>query len=149
MKKLHFSITISAPKEKVWKTMLDDATYREWTQPFSSGSYYTGDWSVGSKILFLAPGEGGKLSGMVSRIKENLPYEFVSIEHLDVVENGIEDTTSEKVKAWTGALENYTLTETNGATELIVDTDTDAENEKMFLDMWPIALLKLKELAEK
>ncbi|MDQ5893468.1 MAG: hypothetical protein QG640_480, partial [Patescibacteria group bacterium] len=31
MQKIHFSIQINAPKEKVWDTMLGEATYREWT----------------------------------------------------------------------------------------------------------------------
>lgn len=33
--KLHFTITINAPKEKVWDTMLQDTTFREWTAPFN------------------------------------------------------------------------------------------------------------------
>ncbi len=60
MEKQHFSIVIKAPKEKVWNTMLEDDTYRKWTEPFAPGSYYKGDWSKGSKILFLAPGEKGR-----------------------------------------------------------------------------------------
>lgn len=70
MQKLHYSIVINAPAAKVWTTMLDDKSYRQWTEAFSPGSYYKGDWNKGSKILFLAPGEKGE-SGMVSRIKEN------------------------------------------------------------------------------
>ena len=31
MQKLHYSIVIDAPKEKVWHAMLDDKQYREWT----------------------------------------------------------------------------------------------------------------------
>ena len=53
MQKLHFSIVINAPKKKVWHAMLDDKQYREWTEAFNPGSYYKGDWSKGSKILFL------------------------------------------------------------------------------------------------
>ena len=77
---------------------------------FTAGSYYSGDWSKGSKILFLGPGEDGKTSGMVARIAENRPYEFISIEHLGEVVNGVEDLTSEKVKSWAGAHEDYTFT---------------------------------------
>lgn len=70
MTKMHFSITINAPKAKVWSTMLDDATCRVWTEAFTSGSHYVGDWSKGSKILFLGPDPiTGKPGGMVSRIK--------------------------------------------------------------------------------
>src|SRR5690606_24494151 len=103
--------------------------YREWTQEFSPGSYYKGDWSKGSKILFLGPDpETGKEGGMVSRIAENKPYEFVSIEHLGIVQDGVEDTTSEAAKKWAPAFENYTFRERDGATEVVVDIDIEAEN---------------------
>lgn len=144
MEKLHFSIVIDVPKEKVWKTMLDEDTYQQWTDVFMQGSHYVGDWSEGSKILFLAPDESGKMSGMVSRIKENRLYEYISIEHLGEVEDGKEET-----KEWAGALENYTFKEIGGKTEVLVDVDTNEEFTEMFRDIWPKALQKLKELAEK
>lgn len=148
MQKLSFSIEIKASKEKVWNTMLDDKTYRQWTEPFSPGSHYLGDWNKGSKILFLGPGENGKLGGMVSRIKENKLCEFISIEHLGVVQDGKEDTTSDAVKSWAGALENYTFKEKNYKTEVLVEIDINDEYKDMFNDMWPKALQKLKEIAE-
>lgn len=130
--------------------MLGDTTYRKWTKAFSPGSYYNGDWSEGSKILFLGPDPDGKgESGMVSRIKENRPYEFISIEHIGVIKDGVEDTTSEEIKKWVPAFENYSFAEKNGRTLLSVDMDTDPENAVMFEEMWPKALVDLKELAEK
>ncbi|MEW5818263.1 MAG: SRPBCC domain-containing protein [Spirochaetota bacterium] len=149
MDKLHFSIVIKAPKEKVWDTMLNQDSYRAWTEPFSPGSHYVGDWNQESKILFLAPDEAGKMGGMVSRIKENRLHEYISIEHLGVVEEGKEDISSEAVQAWAGALENYTFKEKNGSTEVLVDVDMEDEYKQMMQDMWPKALQKLKELAEK
>jgi uncharacterized protein YndB with AHSA1/START domain len=151
MQKIHFSIHISAPKEKVWDVMLGDATYREWTVSFHPGSYYKGDWSEGSKMLFLGPDETGeKEGGMVSRIKENRKYEFISVEHLGMVMDGVEDTTSEDVKKWTPAFENYTFTEKDGGTEVRVDMEVASDEFKeMFEGMWPKALLKLKEIAER
>ena len=150
MQKLNFKIEIKAPKEKVWNTMLEDATYRLWTAAFNEGSYYKGDWSKGSKILFLGPNpETGKEGGMVSRIAENKLYEFISIEHLGMINDGVEDTTSEEVKAWAGSLENYTFKEVNGKTTVLVDMDINEEYAEMFSDMWPKALKKLKELSEK
>lgn len=144
MQKLCFSIIIDAPKEKVWKTMLYKDTYRQWTDVFMPGSHYVGDWNEGSKILFLAPDESGKMSGMLSQIKENRPYEYISIEHRGEVEDG-----KEKELEWAGALENYTFKDIGGKTELIVDIDSNEELEEMFNDIWPKALQKLKELAEK
>ena len=150
MQKLHFSITINAPKEKVWHTMVDDKPYREWTAAFNPGSYYKGDWSKGSKILFIGPDpKTGEEGGMVSRIAENKPYEFISIEHLGIVKNGVEDTTSEEARKWAPAFENYTFKEKGGATEVLVEMDIEDENKKMFEEMWPKALQKLKEIAEK
>ena len=130
--------------------MLDDKTYREWTAAFNPGSYYKGDWSKGSKILFLGPDpKTGEEGGMVSRIAENKPYEFISIEHLGIVKNGVEDTTSEEARKWAPAFENYTFKEKGGATEVLVEMDIEDENKKMFEEMWPKALQKLKEIAEK
>jgi hypothetical protein len=149
MQKLNFSITINSPVEKVWNTMLDDKTYRDWTEAFSPGSHYVGSWNKGSKILFLGPNEQGIMGGMVSRIKDNRKHEYISIEHLGMVQDGIEDTTSNEVKQWAGSLENYTFKDINGKTELIVDMDINEDYKDMFNDMWPKALQKLKELAEK
>lgn len=149
MKKLHFSATINAAKEKVWQTMLDDATYRQWTEPFGAGGFYKGDWRKGSKILFIGVDPTtGQEAGMVSRIADNRQYEFVSIEHLGIVANGVEDTTSDEAKKWASAVENYTFTEKGGATEVKVDVDVAEDHEKMFADSWPVALKKLKDLAE-
>lgn len=150
MKKAHFSIFIEAPVEKVWDTMLGDATYREWTTAFNPGSYYKGDWSEGSKILFLGPDpETGKEGGMVSRIKENREHEFISIEHLGIISGGVEDTESPAAKEWAPAYENYTFKEKGGGTEVLVDIDIDEKYDAEFNKMWPAALEKLKELAER
>lgn len=151
MQKLHFSTFINAPREKVWKTMLGDASYREWTKAFQDGSYFKGDWSEGSKILFIGPSpiEGQGEGGMVSRIKENRLYEFISIEHLGIIMNGIEDTESAEARKWTPAYENYTFLDKDGGTELLIEIDTDEKLKDDFEMMWPKALVKLKELAEK
>ena len=145
MQKLTFSTTINAPKEKVWRVMLEDPTYRQWTSAFHEGSYAVTDWKAGSKALFLIP-EG---HGMVSRIAAHRPNEFLSIEHLGEVKNGVEDTTSEAVKSWEGAHENYTLKETNGVSTLTVDMDMGEDFKKFFQETWPKALRKLKDLSEK
>ncbi|MDR8393731.1 SRPBCC domain-containing protein [Aliifodinibius sp. S!AR15-10] len=144
MQKLHFSVKVNAPKEKVWDTMLGEESYKQWTDVFMERSYYEGSWSQGSKIRFLAPDEEGNMQGMVSRIKENREYEYVSIEHLGFIQNGEEETSGD----WAGALENYTFREKNGQTEVLVDMDTEEEYAEMFQEMWPKALEKLKKLAE-
>ena len=148
MQKAHYSILINAPRERVWQKLFDDTSYRIWTEPFSPGSHFKGSWDKGSKILFLGPGEDGKLGGMVSRIAENKPNEFMSIEHLGIVNDGVEDTTSEAARKWAPAFENYTLTDRDGATELLIEIDLEDSYVEMFDEMWPKALQKLKEISE-
>ncbi|MEK7639505.1 MAG: SRPBCC domain-containing protein [Patescibacteria group bacterium] len=152
MQKIQHSIFINAPVEKVWNTMLDDATYREWTKPFNPGSFYEGDWSKGSIIKFLGVDESGeaKMGGMYSRIAENRRHEFISIEHIGLIDaEGNVDTTSDEVKKWTPAFENYTFTEKDGGTEVLAELDISEEHKDVFNDMWPKALKLLKELSEK
>ncbi len=150
MRKLHFSIKINAPAEKVWNTMLGQETYKDWTGVFNSGgSTFRGNWEKGSKMLFIGPDpETGIEGGMVSRIAENIPNEFVSIEHLGIWNNGVEDTTSEEAKKWAPAFENYRLTEENGVTEVQVELDMLEEHAAMFEEMWPKSLERLKEIVE-
>lgn len=148
MKTLHFSIRIDAPRAHVWDTMLGEATYREWTAAFAAGSRFEGDWDEGSRIRFLAPGEDGDL-GMVSRIRTNRPHELVSIEHLGIVQNGQEITSGDEVQAWAGSLETYGFRDVEGGTEVTVDMDSDEEHVEMFEGLWPKALERLKEVAER
>lgn len=144
MEKLNFNIQIDAAPEKVWNILWADDTYRKWTSAFSEGSYAETDWKQGSKILFL----DGNGSGMVSRVAVNWPNEYMSIEHLGEVRDGVEDTTSERVKAWAGSHENYTLRKVNGKTELIIDMDITPEFKEMFEKIWPVALENVKRLSE-
>ena len=60
MKDLHFSTMIDAPRQKVWHTMLDDATYREWTSAFSPGSFYRGGLERGLEDPLPRPRPGDR-----------------------------------------------------------------------------------------
>lgn len=145
---LHFEIKINAGAEKVYHIMLEDQTYREWTALFSPGSYYEGSWEEGSEIRFLGPEENGQVSGMVGRIKENIPAKVVSIEHFGIINNGKEVSSGTEVLSWVGALENYYFREENGVTTLSIEVDTSKEYKDYFMEAWPKALAKLKEICE-
>lgn len=148
MEKLQFKTIINAPVKKVWNTMLNDSTYREWTKSFHAGSYFEGSWDQGSDIQFLAKEEDGKSSGMYSRIKENRRYEFISIQHLGEISKGIK-TPWPVSSEFNEGLENYSFREVDGGTELTVEMDSPAEYKEMFEGMWPKALATLKDLSEK
>ena len=144
MKTLRYSITIQAPREAVWAAMLGPDTYRAWTAPFCEGSYYEGSWNAGDRIRFLGPnGEG-----MSSVIAESRPPEFVSIRHLGIVKDGIEDTTSEAAAAWASAFENYTFARVGDATEVTVEVQMAPDFEAFMDESWPKALAKLRSICE-
>ncbi len=145
---MDFTITINAPREKVWNTLWDDATYRKWASAFAEGSRAETDWKEGSKILFVDE----KGEGMVSVVAENRPNEFMSIKHLGIKMKGVESFDSEEAKQWAGAMENYTLVNQDGKTQLHVSmsgAEIPKEFEDYFKNAWPKALDKLKELSEQ
>lgn len=148
MQKIILAITINASKEKVWETMLGQDTYKEWTKVFNGSSRFEGDWSEGSKILFIGTDENGKEGGMVSRIAKNIPYEYLSIEHLGILKDGVEDTTSEEAKKWSPSYENYSFKETSFGTEVTVEQDIEEQYAVGFEGMWKQALEDLKKLVE-
>jgi hypothetical protein len=148
MEKLHFEIRIDAKTDIVYKTMLDEKTFAEWTSEFNSSSHFEGSWEKGAQILFLGTDQDGHVGGMVSRIKENIPNKFVSIEHLGIIQNDKKMTSGPEVEGWAGALENYSFAEENGNTLLMVDVDLNQEFKSYFSETWPKALRKLKALCE-
>ena len=87
----HFDILIHAPPKQVWATMLQSPTYERWTTAFCEGSRFEGSWEEGQKIRFLDP----KGFGMVAEIAAHRPAEFVSIRHLGMIDQGVEDTTTD------------------------------------------------------
>lgn len=145
MVKLTFNTTINAPRHKVWEILWGEHTYPAWTAPFAEGSKIVTDWQVGGRTLFL----DGKNEGMVSTIAAKVPDEYLSFEHLGDIKDGVEDLTSDRVKAWAGARENYTLTEANGQTALAVEMDSDESFSGYFESAFPTALAVVKELAEQ
>ncbi len=143
--KLYYTITINASSERVWRVLFEEATFRRWTSLFAEGSYFVGDWREGSEIRFMNAGE----DGMVSMIETNRPHELMSIRHIGLVANGVVDTESDQVKAWSPAYENYTLAPVEDGTRLTVETDTFVEFEEYFNETWPKALDKVREIAEQ
>ena len=140
MKLLKFKTSINASKEKVWSTLWNDTTYRQWTSAFTTGSHAVSDWNEGSKINFL----DGNGSGMFSIIDKKVENQQMIFKHLGDIVNGTEVITE-----WSGAKENYLLSENNGVTELTVTLDTADEYVSYMTDSFPKALALLKEITEK
>lgn len=146
MKKISFITEIRAPKQKVWETMLNPASYREWVAASWPGSYYEGKWEKGEHLKFLSPGRGGTMA----LVDDQKPFDYCMTHHVAVINaDGTLDTESEGAKKWIGTVENYHLHEKNGGTELQVEIQTSPEWEKMFNDDLPKALARLKEICEQ
>lgn len=139
--RLHFSVEIAAPREKVWRVLWDDASFRDWSSVFAEGSYAVSDWNEGSTVQFIDPSTG---SGMSSVIEKKRPPEFMSFRH----EAEIKDGKVQPPAEWSGAHENYALTSNNGRTTLSVDLDAPDEYRRMFEDKFPQALQRVKQLSE-
>lgn len=61
---------------------------------------------------------------------------------------GVDDTTSEAVRAWAPAHENYALSAVAEGTLMRVDQDVTAEWAEHLAAAWPRALQLLKALSE-
>lgn len=149
MKKLNLDIHINASQDKVWDAITNDKKYREWTSVFQPTSSFEGGWNTGDKINFIGIDEKGEKGGMVSEIAESRKPEYVSIRHLGYIMNGVVDTTSDAVKAWAPAYENYSIVKDGDGSKFILEQDLEDSYEEMFKELWPKALEKLKEVAER
>jgi hypothetical protein len=149
MKKSTYEIDVATDKHRAWEILIGKNTYPIWTQPFNPASHFIGDWSEGSKMLFVGEDQQGNKGGMVSRIVANRPGELVSIEHYGVLEGDTEITDSEEIAKWAGAHENYFFATVGDKTRITVEMDIVEDYEQQFAEIWPKALQKLKELCEE
>jgi uncharacterized protein YndB with AHSA1/START domain len=144
MKTLKFSVHIAAPREIVWNTLWNEDSYRKWTSIFRDGTYAISDWKEGSKILFMTPsGEG--INSVITR---KIPNERMSFRHMGMIRDENGKFSTEEANEVSGSLENYFLHEEEGITELKVEIDAPDESVKYFESTFPLALRKIKELAE-
>ncbi|ATL49960.1 ATPase [Chitinophaga caeni] len=144
MEKLQFNVRINAKPATVWAKLWTPGSYEDWTKAFSESSRAETDWQKGSKILFL----DGDNNGMVSRVADMIPDQWMSIEHLGLVSKGVEDTESPEIKAWAGAKENYALKEVDHQTDLQVEVDVNDDFSSFLSEKFPKALARLKEISE-
>ncbi|MDI4632899.1 SRPBCC domain-containing protein [Pelomonas sp. V22] len=143
-KTLSFETIIQAPRARVWERMLAADSYKAWTAVFNEGSRYEGSWELGARIRFVGPSG----DGMSAVIAENRLHEFMSIRHEGMIENGVEDLSSDKVRAWAPAYENYRFETVPEGCKLTVSLDCAPDWEQYMVDTYPRALAVLKQLCE-
>lgn len=150
-KHLNKSIDINATRERIWNVLLGKETFEDWASGFnpSGGSYFEGDWSKGSTMRFLGPDDQGNTGGMLTKITEHVPGEYVRAEHYGVIGNGQEIFEGEIFDEWIPSVEEYRLTGGPDTYTLQVQNDVPESYYDHFSSAWDKALARVKELAEK
>lgn len=143
MKELQFTIEVHATKERVWDTLWQDETLRDWAGIIDPGTYMVGDLKIGSEVQFISSENG---YGVTSLVEKLTPGEFLLLRHrVDTQDSG----ERERAQEWTGGAESYSLTGSGGTTTLIVTFDVPSEQEEYFKVNYPKALERVKVLAEE
>jgi uncharacterized protein YndB with AHSA1/START domain len=143
MKEIQFTIEIDAPKEKVWDTLWQDETLRQWAGIIDPGTYMAGELKEGNEVQFISAENG---YGVTSLVEKLTPGEFLLLRHqADTQENG----RREREKEWTGGKESYSLAAKDGTTTLTAAFDVPPEMEEYFKASYPKALERVKVLAER
>ncbi|MES2836950.1 MAG: SRPBCC family protein [Bacteroidota bacterium] len=145
LKKIKYTTTINASPEKVWNTLFNDETYRQWTSAFTEGSHYKGDLKQGGRIHFLSPSGGGLYSNVFFLV----PNKNVMFQHIGEIKNFEEQAIDDEAEKWTGCFENYTLKQNGNEILLEVEIDMSPENIEHMNDIFPKALANVKAIAEK
>ena len=142
MKEMKFTVEINASREKVWDTLWQDKTFRQWASVIDPGTYMVGELKEGNKVQFISSSSG---YGVTSLVEKMTPSEFLLLRHhADTQEDGKREREDE----WTGGGESYSLTEKDSLTTLTVVFDVPSELEEEFNSSYPKALKQVKVLAE-
>ena len=142
MKELEFSIRIDAPRERVWSTLWDDEPFQDWAGCIDEGTYKQGVLAQGSTIEFIWAVNG---YGVTSLIEKLIPGEFILFRHRAY---SMDMGRREREPDWTGGRESYALSEAQGVTSLILRVEVPTEHEETFNRKMPVALARIKVLAE-
>ncbi len=142
MQEMQFQVEINAPIEKVWDTLWQDETFRQWAGIIDPGTHLVGELKEGNEVQFIS----GNGYGVTSLVEKLSPGKFLLLRHrADTQEAG----KREREKEWTGGAESYALAEKDGATILTAAFDAPPEMEEYFKINYPKALEQVKTLAEK
>ncbi len=141
MKEMRFSVEIKATKERVWDTLWQDETFRQWAGIIDPGTHMVGDLKEGNKVQFISA-NGYGVTSLVEKLTTN---EFLLLRHSADTQD---DGKRERAQEWTGGKESYKLVEKDSTTTLTVAFDVPPELEEMFKVSYPKALERVKVLAE-
>lgn len=141
MKEMQFEVEIRATKERVWDTLWQDETLRQWAGVIDPGTHMVGNLKEGNEVQFISA-NGYGVTSLVEKLVEG---EFLLLRHsADTQGHG----KQEREKEWTGGRESYRLAEKDGTTTVTAAFDVPPELEEYFKVNYPKALERVKVLAE-
>jgi hypothetical protein len=143
MKEMQFSIEINATKARVWNTLWQDATLREWASIIDPETYMVGDLKEGNEVQFISSASG---YGVTSLVEKLVAGEFLLLRHRADTQ---EDGKREREKQWTGGEESYSLAEKDGTTTLAVTFGVPPALEEYFKVKYPKASERVKIITKR
>ena len=86
---------------------------------------------------------------MISTIERLDEPNVIIFKHIEMIQDGEEDTESDDVKSWVGALEKYMLFDSDDFTQLYVEVDIQPQYIEMMNQGFEKGLALVKQLAEQ
>ena len=140
MKFLEFEIQINATPEKVWETLFTQDSYKKWASAMNEGTYFEGNWEVGSIMKFLDP----QNNGMYNLVTENIRFKVLGMKHLGWILKG-----ELSPQNWEDSTLNYILEPSENGTLLKGTVNSLDEFVEFFNSKYPQNFENIKRLAEE
>ena len=140
MKFLEFEIQINATPEKVWETLFTQDSYKKWASAMNEGTYFEGNWEVGSIMKFLDP----QNNGMYNLVTENIRFKILGMKHLGWILKG-----ELSPQNWEDSTLNYILEPSENGTLLKGTVNSLDEFVEFFNSKYPQNFEHIKRLAEE
>ena len=140
MKFLEFEIQINATPEKVWETLFTQDSYKKWASAMNEGTYFEGNWEVGSIMKFLDP----QNNGMYNLVTENIRFKVLGMKHLGWILKG-----ELSPQNWDDSTFNYILDPSENGTLLKGTVNSLDEFVEFFNSKYPQNFEHIKRLAEE
>jgi hypothetical protein len=140
MKFLEFEIQINATPEKVWETLFTQDSYKKWASAMNEGTYFEGNWEVGSIMKFLDP----QNNGMYNLVTENIRFKVLGMKHLGWILKG-----ELSPQNWEDSTLNYILEPSEYGTLLKGTVNSLDEFVEFFNSKYPQNFEHIKRLAEE
>jgi uncharacterized protein YndB with AHSA1/START domain len=145
---VHFAQEVRMAPSALAELMLQELPYRYWTAVFDPSSHYVGDWKEGSTVDFLCDLPDGRQRGTRALVANFRPGQYIRLVHQGLVEGDTFINSGAEAEAWLGLNEIYSFSPREYGCLLTVDVDVPEKYADYLTTQWPLALARIRELAE-